>query len=62
MLKILSFGYYIYKQIFMCVCVYICIYIYIQCRASFLMTFVQSGMPHRLRAHGQCMLSHDITT
>src|SRR5574337_775749 len=31
------------------------------CRASFLMTFVQSGMPHRLAAHDQCMLSHDIS-
>ena len=30
-------------------------------RASFLMTFVQSGMPHRLPAHDQCMLSHDIS-
>src|SRR5574341_535758 len=29
------------------------------CRASFLMTFVQSGMPPRLPAHDQCMLSHD---
>ena len=29
------------------------------CRASFLMTFVQSGMPHRIPAHDQCMLSHD---
>ena len=28
---------------------------------SFLMTFVQSGMPHRLPAHDQCMLSHDIS-
>src|SRR5574341_390945 len=28
------------------------------CRASFLMTFVQSDMPPRLRAHDQCMLSH----
>src|SRR5574341_868145 len=31
------------------------------CRASFLMTFVQSGMPPRLPAHDQCMLSHDIS-
>src|SRR5574337_819343 len=31
------------------------------CRASFLMTFVQSGMPPRLSAHDQCMLSHDIS-
>src|SRR5574341_910562 len=31
------------------------------CRASFLMTFVQSGMPHRLPAHDQCMLSKDIS-
>src|SRR5574337_1321472 len=30
------------------------------CRASFLMTFVQSGMPPLLPAHDQCMLSHDI--
>ena len=29
------------------------------CRASFLMTFVQSGRPPRLPAHDQCMLSHD---
>ena len=28
---------------------------------SFLMTFVQSGMPPRLSAHDQCMLSHDIS-
>src|SRR5574337_1264036 len=31
------------------------------CRASFLMTFVQSGMPPRLPAQDQCMLSHDIS-
>ena len=31
------------------------------CQASFLMTFVQSGMPPRLPAHDQCMLSHDIS-
>ena len=30
-------------------------------RASFLMTFVQSGMPPRLPAHDLCMLSHDIS-
>ena len=30
-------------------------------RASFLMTFVQSGMPPRLPAHDQRMLSHDIS-
>ena len=30
-------------------------------RASFLMTFVKSGMPPRLPAHDQCMLSHDIS-
>ena len=28
---------------------------------SFLMTFVQSGMPPRLPAQDQCMLSHDIS-
>src|SRR5574337_2016821 len=31
------------------------------CRASVLMTFVQRGMPPRLPAHDQCMLSHDIS-
>src|SRR5574339_527241 len=31
------------------------------CRASFLMTFVQSGRPPRLPARDQCMLSHDIS-
>ena len=31
------------------------------CRASFLMTFVQSGMPPRLPGHDQCMFSHDIS-
>ena len=31
------------------------------CRVSFLMIFVQSGMPPRLPAHDQCMLSHDIS-
>ena len=31
------------------------------CRASFLMTLVQSGMPPLLPAHDQCMLSHDIS-
>src|SRR5574337_200793 len=31
------------------------------CRASFLMTFVQSGMPPRLLAQDQCMLSQDIS-
>src|SRR5574337_812712 len=31
------------------------------CQTSFLMTFVQSGMPPQLPAHDQCMLSHDIS-
>ena len=31
------------------------------CRASFLMTFVHIGMPPRLPAQDQCMLSHDIS-
>src|SRR5574337_1806763 len=31
------------------------------CRASFLMTCVQTGMPQRLPAHDQCMLSHGIS-